>query len=70
MALTAQESEAITTHISDLDTYIETTVYAWMNLGAELTDETWTEFVSTCQSFQLEEILSTYTTAYARYLAK
>lgn len=70
VALTAQESEAITTHLSDLDTYIETTVFAWMNLGAELTDDSWNEFVSTCQSFRLEEILSTYTTAYERYLAK
>lgn len=70
VALTADESEAITTHLNDLDTYIETTVSTWMCLGAELTDKSWDEFVSTCQGFQLDQILNTYTAAYERYLRK
>ena len=70
VALTSEESEAVITHLGDLGTYIETTVSTWMCLGAELTDESWNEFVTTCQGFQLDEILSAYTAAYQRYLDK
>lgn len=66
VALTADESEAITTHLNDMETYIETTVSTWMCLGAELTDDSWNEFVSTCQTFQLDQILDTYTAASSR----
>ncbi len=70
VALTSEESEAVMTHLNDMGTYIETTVSTWMCLGAELTDDSWNQFVSTCQGFQLDEILSAYTAAYQRYLDK
>ena len=70
VALTADEAEQITTHLGDLDTYIDTTVFAWLNLGTELNDQTWEEFVTNCKNFDLDEILSVYTAAYERYLAK
>lgn len=70
VALTSDESEAVTTHLGDLSTYIETTVSTWMCLGDELTDESWNTFVANCQGFQLDSILSAYTAAYQRYLDK
>lgn len=69
-ALTSEESEAVTTLLSDLSTYVETTVMRWYHLDDELNDDTWNTFVSTCEGMHLDEILETYTAAYERYLVR
>jgi hypothetical protein len=33
----------------------------------DLTDATWNDFVSNCQSMGLDDILAAYTSAYERY---
>ena len=70
IALTSEESESITSALTDLETYVETTVFSWMALESDLTDATWEEFVATCESMRLAEIQETYEAAYQRYVEK
>lgn len=68
--LTSEESEQLTTLISDLDTYVQSTIFGWMNKSNEFSDAAWDEFVETCQSMHLDEIQAGYEAAYQRYLSK
>ncbi len=70
MKLTADESDKIGSSYTDLQTYIESTTLKWMVGEAELTDAAWDEFVATCQSLDLDNIISIYTDAYQRYISK
>lgn len=70
MKLNAEETTRIATHLTDLQTYVESSVLLWMTGQTELNDSTWDEFVSKCQSMQLDEILEVYTGAYERYTAQ
>lgn len=70
IALTADESENISSSLTDLSTYVETTIFSWMALEAEMDDDSWNQFVSTCQSMRLDEIQAVYEAAYQRYVEK
>lgn len=70
MKLNAEETTRIATHLTDLQTYVESSVLLWMTGQTELNDSTWGEFVSKFQSMQLDEILEVYTGAYERYIAQ
>lgn len=70
MKLNAQETNQISSMLTDLQTYVESTVLLWMTGQSELDDAAWDTFVSRCQSMNLEEILAVYTEAYERYISK
>lgn len=70
MKLTADESESIGSAYTDLQTTIESTVLKWMVGEAELTDQSWNDFVAQCQSMDLDRIIEVYTVAYERYTSK
>lgn len=70
ISLTSKESEDITSALTDLSTYVETTIFSWMALEAELNDASWDEFVATCQGMRLDDIQAVYEAAYQRYLDK
>ena len=70
MKLNADETGKATGPLLDLQTYVESTVLLWMTGQTELTDEAWEEFVSRCNSMNLEDILDAYTSAYERYTGK
>lgn len=70
MKLNAQETNQISSMLTDLQTYVESTVLLWMTGQNELNDQTWGDFVSRCQSMNLDEILAVYTEAYERYTSK
>ncbi len=70
MKLNAEESDQVSTLLTDLQTHVESTVLLWMTGQAELTDESWDAFVADCESMSLDEILEVYTGAYQRYTGK
>ena len=70
MKLNADETGRVSGALLDLQTYVESTVLLWMTGQADLTDATWNEFVSKCQSMNAELILEVYTEAYQRYTAQ
>jgi hypothetical protein len=67
MKLNAKETEQASNALLDLQTYVESTVLLWMTGQTDLTDATWNDFVSNCQSMGLDDILAAYTSAYERY---
>lgn len=66
--LTADEAAEVATLEADLATYVDSTLMRWMSGVDELSDETWNEFVSTCNSMQLDVIQFAYQSAFNRYL--
>lgn len=70
MKLNAEETAKVATHLTDLQTYVESTVLLWMTGQTELNDSTWDEFVTNCQGMQLDTILEVYTEAYERYIGQ
>ena len=70
MKLNAEETAKIATHLTDLQTYVESTVLLWMTGQTELNDSSWQEFVDKCGSMKLDEILEVYTGAYERYIGQ
>lgn len=59
-----------TSGLADIDTYVRENVMAFAVGEAEITDESWSNFVSTLESMGIEEIIAVYQTAYDRYMAK
>lgn len=70
MKLNAEETAEVATLLTDLQTYVESTVLLWMTGQTELNDKTWTDFVSNCESMSLDKILEVYTGAFERYTSK
>ena len=69
MKLNADETAKVATHLTDLQTYVESTVLLWMTGQNELNDAAWDDFVAKCESMNLAEILEVYTGAYERYIS-
>ena len=67
MKLNAEETAQVASLLTDLQTYAESTVLLWMTAQTELNDASWNEFVSRCESMNLDQILKVYTGAYERY---
>ena len=56
--------------LSDLSTYVSTTVLSWIHGQTELNDETWQEYVDTCYSMGLQEFLDIYQGGYDKFMAE
>lgn len=68
--LNSDESESLTGAITDLETYVESTVLSWMTCESELNDDTWADYLAQCEAMRLSEIKAGYEAAYERYLNK
>ena len=69
MKLNARETAKIATHLTDLQTYVESTVLLWMTGQTELQRQQLAGKSVDCkmrQSMKLDEILEVYTGAYER----
>lgn len=68
-SFTVEESEAIAEYEGDLLTYTAEQCLNFLTGAVELNDDTWNEYVSTCESMGINEIIDVYQTAYDQYLA-
>lgn len=68
--LNSEESSELNTLISDLSTYIQTTMLGWMNKTVAFSDAEWETFCDTCDAMSLGDIQAGYEAAYQRYLDK
>lgn len=68
--LNADESSELNTLISDLGTYVQTTMLGWMNGTVPFDDSEWETFCATCDEMSLADIRAGYEAAYERYLSK
>lgn len=68
--LNEAESAAVAEKISDIETYINTTTMQWMTCAADLTDDSWNEYVSYIEDSGIADITAAYQSAYDRYLSK
>lgn len=68
--LSSEESSELNLLISDLSTYIETTLLGWMNRTVEFGDAEWETFCNNCEGMSLADIQAGYEAAYERYLSK
>lgn len=68
--LNEAESATVAEKISDIETYIGTTTMQWMTCAAELTDNSWNEYVSYIEDSGIADITAAYQSAYDRYLSK
>jgi putative aldouronate transport system substrate-binding protein len=66
---TVEENEEIAKYENDFLTYAQETALKFMTGALELNDDSWNEYVSTCESMGLNDILAVYQTAYDQYLA-
>lgn len=67
--LTIDESTAIAGIESAIETYIEETVLAWITGAATLDESAWDTFKTTLKDMGVDQLLSTYQTAYDRYMS-
>lgn len=70
VALTAEESNEISSNWADIETLVDSTFLNWIVGAQELNDDTWNEFVDAIEEQGLEDCREAYTAAYERYLAK
>ena len=56
--------------LSDLSTYVSTTVLSWIHGQTELNEETWRQYVDTCYSMDLQEIIDIYQGGYDEFMAE
>ena len=68
--LNEAESAAVADKISDIETYVSTTTMQWMTCAADLTDESWNEYVAYVEDSGIADVVSAYQSAYDRYLSK
>lgn len=69
-SLTAEENERYAQLSSDMDTYIEETVNAWVIGQAELNESSWTTFQEQLRTLGIEELTALKQAAYDRYQEK
>ncbi len=67
--LTVDENEEIAEYEADFLTYAQETCLKFMTGAVELNDETWADYVATCESMGINEIIAVYQNAYDEYLA-
>ena len=56
--------------LSDLNTYVSTTVLSWIHGQSELNDETWQTYVDTCYDMNLQDIIDIYQDGYDTFIAE
>ena len=56
--------------LSDLNTYVSTTVLSWIHGQSELNDETWQAYVDTCYEMNLQDIIDIYQDGYDAFMAE
>ena len=66
---TTDESLEIANYESDFLTYASEQCLKFLDGSVELNDDTWNEFVDTCNSMGLPEIIAVYQNAYDEYQA-
>ena len=66
---TTEENEAIAEYEGDFLTFAPSDILKFLSGAAELNDETWDAFVSTCEDMGINEIIDVYQTAYDQHLA-
>ncbi len=66
---TVEENEAIAEYEGDFLTYAPSVILAFLNGNTPLNDDTWGEFVSTCEDMGINEIIKVYQDAYDQYVA-
>lgn len=66
---TTAESEEIAQYEGDLLTYTAETCLKFLTGAEELNDETWADYISTCESMGINEIVAVYQEAYDQYKA-
>lgn len=66
---TTDESLEIANYESDFLTYAAEQCLKFLDGSVELNDDTWNEFVDTCNSMGLPEIIDVYQNAYDEYQA-
>jgi putative aldouronate transport system substrate-binding protein len=69
ITFTAEENDEIDQYQGDLLTYTAETCLKFLDGALELNDDTWNEFVSTCDEMGLGEITAVYQNAYDEYVA-
>lgn len=69
IVFTVEENEAIAEYEGDFLTFAPTEILKFLSGAAELNDETWDAFVSTCEDMGINEIIDVYQTAYDQHLA-
>ena len=70
VTLNEEESATVQNLMNDIETYASTTTMQWMTLSADLTDESWNEYVDYIQSHGIDDVIAAYQSAYERYLSK
>lgn len=68
-AFTAEESEEIAKYESDLITYAQESILAFLLDRTELNDDTWNAYVAKCNEMGLDKIVDVYQSVYDGYLA-
>ena len=67
--LTFDENQKIAEYEGDFLTYADETILKFLDGAMELNDTNWNEYVSTCESMGLPEIIAVYQNAYDQYQA-
>ena len=67
--LTFDENQKIAEYEGDFLTYADETILKFLDGAMELNDTNWNEYVSTCESMGLPEIVAVYQNAYDQYQA-
>lgn len=68
-SLTTEESNAISTMATDIMTYANEALMAFMTGAQPVNDETWAAFQDALAGFGMEEVVAAYQTAYDEYVA-
>ena len=66
--LNEEEGNEVANLLTDIETYMESTVLAWEVGYTELNDET--EYVQTIQGMGIDAVIADYQAAYERYLER
>jgi len=69
ISLTADESSAIITNVTDITTYCQEQLLKFMVGDIELSDANWNEFVAQVNSLGLQDCLEVYQNAYDEYIS-
>lgn len=68
-ALSSEETASIATTMTDVISYASEALTKLVTGAEEINDETWTQYVDTCKSSGLDEVISVYQKAYDNYSA-
>lgn len=68
VALTAEESEAVSSLATDISTYVESQILKWFICEDDFSDTAWDNYVAQIEGMNLQRLKEVYTAAYLRYL--